>query len=157
MQQWRDHEFVVHDTLQLFDQKAAGIYLAGEIACLGNIIVDVMKRLEVVPGPGGAGVWVQTVVYAYHVNVRGAGPIFRYDNQHPDHLHEGHKDEHHKHEFDWPNPEEKDGSPIWTGASGWPYLSEVLDEARNWWCDHCSDIDPNAYVPLEQLRRGLRI
>jgi len=53
--------------------------------------------------------------------------IFRYDNAHPDYLHEGHNTPHHFHRFDPPGTEVS-GSPFEID-SNWPTLGEVIQQA----------------------------
>jgi hypothetical protein len=96
MGKFRDHNFVIADSLDFFDLKSPRFFMAGQISCLGNIVIDVAKELEWLDDPTVSNPRVQTRMYSYHVSVRNVAPIFRYDNQHADHLHPGHKDEHHK-------------------------------------------------------------
>ena len=88
MEDLRRGGFVGDDTLS-FDARAGGeLVLAGEIACLGHIVVDVFKVLEVLEG-AGADAMVQTLFYSYNVFVRGGNNIIRYDNLHPRKDHPG--------------------------------------------------------------------
>jgi hypothetical protein len=89
--------------------------------------------------------------------VRGRHPIFRYDNFHTDWLYPGHQDEHHKHLFDWKVGEQMEDSPIWIGAEKWPTLSDVINEAGDWYDAHYHELDyPNDFVPIAELRTGLQ-
>ena len=130
MEQLRRSGFVGADTLQL-NRYGSDFLLEGEIGCLGRIVVGVWKILECV-SPRGRPVEVQTLVYAYNVSVRGRNKIFRYDNQHASWLYAGHRDEHHKHVFDWQTGDESSDSPLWIGADRWPTLHEVIEEVRDW-------------------------
>jgi hypothetical protein len=115
MEKLRGSAFVAADIL-VFEEVpgATGIFLSGEVACKGCIVVSVEKFLDVLEGDGPAAL-VQTEMYTYNVFVRGGHNILRYDNQHPEHLYQGHQDPHHKHVFDWRSGDEKEGSPTWTG------------------------------------------
>jgi hypothetical protein len=158
MGQFRDASFVVADSLEFIDIKTS-IILAGEIACVGRIVIDVMKRLEYVDPPDQheSDPRVQTSWYAYNVSVRGVGTVFRYDNQHPSTPYDGHCDPHHKHVFDWPNQQQAVGSPFCTGADGWPTLGEVIEEARSWYRVNYAQLsDPHGSVAQEELRKGFR-
>ena len=56
-------------------------------------------------------------------------PIFRYDNTDAK---SGHANAHHKHRFD---PMTWQGSRLRYGSAkhGWPHLSDVVEELRDWW------------------------
>lgn len=41
-------------------------------------------------------------------------------------------DEHHRHRYD-PLTWEEIGPPEWVGRTGWPHLSQVIDEVWDWW------------------------
>jgi len=107
------------------------VLLEGEIGCRGQIVITVRKRLEILERLDGDAI-VETRSYSYNVSLRGEDNVFRYDNGHPDFLYPGHRDAHHKHVYDLQTGEEVSGSPIWVGADGWPHLSDVIDEARDW-------------------------
>lgn len=147
----RSEDFVLEDTLEVNpvpSQTEPGFLMEGEIGCLGCIVITVEKFLTVVDGPEEDPM-VQTEWYSYNVSVRGWSTVFRYDNQHPEYLHPGHKDRHHKHEYDLETGEEAAGSPIWTGADRWPHLSEVMEEAREWYWNHRDDLpDPEGKPEL---------
>ena len=74
---------------------------------------------------------MRTFKYAYHAGVEGSSnrPIFRYDNADTK---VGHGDAHHKHKFE-PTIWNQILPPLWVGEEGWPHLSEVLEELRDWW------------------------
>jgi hypothetical protein len=151
MEKLRGSEFVAADTL-FFEELpgTAGIFLSGEVACEGGIVVSVEKFLDVLEGDGPAAL-VQTEWYSYNVFVRGWHNVLRYDNQHPQHLYPGHQDPHHKHVFDWRSGEEREDSPTWIGAEEWPTLSEVIREAEGWYWGNRGDLpDPDAYPGLAQ-------
>jgi len=153
MDQLRGSGFMAADTLSFEELTgAAGIFLSGEVACRGCIVVSVEKFLDVLEGEGPAA-QVQTEWYSYNVFVRDWHNILRYDNQHPEHLYASHQDPHHKHEFDWRSGNERAGSPTWVGEEGWPTLSEVIREVEDWyWANRQNLPDPDAYPELE--RRG---
>jgi hypothetical protein len=128
----------------------------GEIACLGRTVVTVRKLLKFVTGVTGPDE-VQTEEYSYSFSVRGAHPVFRYDNDHQDWLYPGHVDAHHKHLFDWRTGDQIEGSPIWIGAERWPTLGEVIAEAREWHAQNCNDLSaPYEFVPRSQLRDAVQ-
>lgn len=151
MEKLRGSEFVAADTL-FFEELpgTAGIFLSGEVACKGGVVVSVEKFLGVLEGDGPAAL-VQTEWYSYNVFVRGWHNVLRYDNQHPQHLYPGHQDPHHKHVFDWRSGEERKDSPTWIGAEEWPTLSEVIREAEVWYWGNRGDLpNPEAYPRLAQ-------
>lgn len=120
------------------------------------MVIGVLKELEVVSDPGDPVV-VQTTKYSYTVSVRGRHPIFRYDNHHEDWLHQGHLDKHHRHVYDWKTGDRLPDSPIWVGADRWPTLSDVIDEAGQWYDEHWRELgSPNEFVPLSELRSGVQ-
>jgi Family of unknown function (DUF6516) len=153
MEQLRGSEFVAADTLSFEELPgAAGIFLDGEVACKGGIVVSVEKFLDVLEGDGPAA-QVQTEWYSYNAFVRDGHNILRYDNQHPEHLYQGHQDPHHKHTFDWRSGDEEENSPTWIGADRWPTLSEVIREVESWYWANREDLpDPDSYPELG--RRG---
>lgn len=87
------------------------IFLRGEIACRGGIVVTVGKTMTVKED------LVQTVAYAYNAHLRGHGNILRHDNAH---ARPGHPDDHHRHTLDPWAEEELPGSSEWVGEAGWP-------------------------------------
>ena len=139
VEQFRASGFVRDDTLVFVDFGSA-MELSGEIACLGQLVVRVETFLSVIDHSTCDPV-VQTEMYSYAVGVRGVGPVFRYDNQHPGFLRSGHADPHHRHSYDWPTPRESVDSPEWIGADRWPTLRDVLEEARVWHSDHYGELE----------------
>ena len=151
MEQLRSSGFVGADTLG-FRALSAGLFMAGEIACKGLIVVSVEKFLARLSGEGSASE-VQTEMYSYNAFVRGGHNILRYDNQHPELLYAGHRDEHHRHDFDWRTGDELERSPVWIGAEGWPTLREAIDTVRQWHSEHYSELhSPEDFPDLG--RRG---
>jgi len=138
------------DSRPVVSRGRAGILLRGEIGCRGRIVIGVEKFLEILERLDGDAI-VETRWYTYNVRVRGKHNIFRYDNQHPEYLHIGHHDEHHKHVFDSETGEEL--GTVWISSDGWPHLSEVIDEARDWRHHNISTLsDPNGFPEL--AKRG---
>lgn len=127
-----------------------GFLLEGSVGCLGEIIIEVAKFLEIVrEGPVPKNPYVETRWYKYHAFIRGHRTIFRYDNQDPDYLRGGHIDEHHKHVHDPKTGEQLPESPIWVGAEGWPVFHEVIEEAKRWyWKNRDLLPNPNAFPKL---------
>lgn len=139
--------FVGEDTLVLEPIGAGLLAMAGEIACLGGIVVRVEKYLEVLEGEA-ADAHVRTFEYQYNAFVRGRANILRYDNVH---AYPGHGDAHHGHVYDWETGQQVPGSPFWVGEHGWPTLGEVLEELRTWyWTNREGLPDPDGYPALEQ-------
>jgi hypothetical protein len=151
MNQYHASGFIGNNTLEFGVLKTGVIELKGEIACLGNILITVHKTLI---APGGMSRnksdYVQTKTYVYNAAVRNCGNILRYDNVH---IHSGHSDAHHKHEYDWRRDlERKPYSPICVGIDGWPNLGEVIHEIREWYSDHAEDLPKRDSFPLLGLR-----
>lgn len=144
MDQFRRDGFVVSDALVLTPEGRGHLRLAGTIACLGGIEIDVEKTLQLVRPDAtpllaselhGGEDHVRTVRYRYNVRIRGRFNVFRYDNAH---RHEGHADEHHKDLYDW-----KTGKRLrseWIGPE-WPTLGEVIDEAKSFYWDNYEAIE----------------
>lgn len=125
------------------------VTMEGRIACLGGIVVNVLKTLEVLGGEGQDAM-VQTVAYAYNISIRGQSNIFRYDNLH---RRKGHPDPHHKDLYDWRTNEHLPESPKWMGAERWPTLNDVILEAQQWYYDHRHELEaPNDFAELEPPR-----
>jgi hypothetical protein len=105
------------------------VVIRGRLRCQHSLFIDVLKYLEV--RETRTRTMVRTLRYRYHAGVEGTAdrPIFRYDNAD---IKTGHDDAHHKHNFDYTSWREID-PPQWVGAEGWPHLSEVVEELRDWW------------------------
>lgn len=148
MEQLRSSGFVGADTLGFDWISSAGLFIQGEIACKGRVVVSVEKFLVKVSGDGSASM-VQTEMYSYNAFGRGGHNILRYDNQHPELLYSGHPDEHHRHDFDWRTGNELEGSPVWIGAGGWPTLRDAIATVRDWHGRNYSDLhDPESFPDL---------
>jgi hypothetical protein len=125
MQQFRDSGFVTDDSLRLNAIGSGFLMMEGEIACLGPILVNVEKRLQIVDGSEDEA-RVQTLYYAYNASVQGHGNFLRHDNAH--FAARSHADEHHAHYFDWRTGEER--RVAWIGAAGWPTSPEIVRVPR---------------------------
>jgi len=126
--------------------------LAGFICCRGRLLVTYEKLMYVMGQVEGEDAW-QTEMYSYNVSLQGSWNLFRYDNQHPDSLHHGHKDAHHKHEYDPHTGKELPHSPVWIGEESWPTLREVIEEARNWHAMHYHDLPhPEEFAALPEWK-----
>lgn len=134
MGQFRSRDEIGQDTLELLRMGGQSI-LVGEIACIGNIVIQVFKILQYDAAQG----MVHTVRYAYNVSYYNHGNLFRYDNQHPEFRYDGHADEHHKHVFPWPITTGAEGDVEWIGEEKWPTLGEVIQEAINWRASNLPD------------------
>jgi hypothetical protein len=136
--------FIGEHTLWFESSKSGLIYLKGEIACPGQILIATEKTLKPIQGSGESRL-VQTVRYQYNVSVRGEGNVFRYDNLHS---RPGHPDDHHRHDFDWKRPSEKgEGKVTWVGECGWPTMDEVIEEAKVWYLKNKTEL-PEGYPRL---------
>src|SRR5262245_23414139 len=124
MSRFAGQGFVCADSLS-FSPYGQDLLLQGQIACAGNIVIDVLKILEYI-NDDPTDPDVQSTMYSYNVKVQGVAMIFRYDNMHPEVRHPGHPDEHHKHLFRPWSSEELADSPIWIGEDKWPTLAEVI-------------------------------
>ena len=143
-----DRGFVSDSTLEFCPYPNA-FRLAGEIACLGEILIQVDKFLDILEGCNDDAI-VCTRWYAYNVSIKNYGNVFRYDNQDPDYLRDGHLDEHHKHLFDWRLNVECLDSPKWIGESGWLTLGQVIEEAHDWyWQNQHLLPKPDSYCKLK--------
>ena len=137
--------FVCKDSLSISPYLDA-LLMQGQVACLGNIVIDVAKLLRYVTDDP-VDPEVQTEMYSYNVKVHNVAMLFRYDNQHREYVRPGHSDEHHKHLFaPWSSNELPD-SPLWIGADNWPTLSEVIREAQEWHGENAYLLDdPHAHI-----------
>jgi len=143
--------FVQRDTLS-FTPVSGGFILEGEIACLGEIVITVLKFIDVVEDGERddlADALVQTREYNYNASVRGHGNILRHDNAHP---HPKHADDHHVHEYDWKTNKQLPGSPKWVGAQGWPSLAQFIRTVHDWYCAHRDELPNPEGVPELGLR-----
>jgi len=137
----------VKDTLTLEPIGAGLLAMAGEIACLGGIMVRVEKYLEVLEGDA-LDVYVRTFEYQYNAFVRGRNNVLRYDNCH---AHPGHRDPHHKHMYDWKTGHQLPDYPAWVAEHGWPTLGEVIEELKVWYWGNREDLpESDGYPELEQ-------
>lgn len=84
--------------------------ITGSLHCLGGIIIDVAKILQIVDEQGGEA-RVKTVWYRYHAKIQGVGNVLRYDSPH------AHRNFDHVHRFDVFG----DGSET-VEESNWPHL-----------------------------------
>lgn len=135
-------DFVARHNLSFEFEGSEILSIEGEISCLGDMVIRVEKYLRVLeedsPDP-----LVQTYSYSYNASLRTFGNVMRYDNLHP---HEGHRDSHHKHDFDWRTGEEFPYSPRWVGTTGWPTLSEFIEEIVGWYYRHQNELpNPDSY------------
>ncbi|ACB53126.1 unknown [Crocosphaera subtropica ATCC 51142] len=148
--QFKVKDFIGDETLE-FITMGFSYNLIGEIACRGNIVINVDKLIDVISG-SGVNALLQTRWYAYNVFVRNRFNLFRYDNQDDYFLSLGqeHKDEHHKHLFDWETGEELPDSPIWVGEDSWPTLGEVIKETEQWYWSNRDQLEyPDSYPNLD--------
>ena len=139
--------FVAFDETKFTFLTREMVLLFGHLGCSGGIVVGVEKYLQVSGELDGSPL-VQTSQYSYNVWLQGGYNLLRYDNSH---VHPGHPDKHHKHEFDWRTGAELSHSPICIGAAAWPTLGEVLHETRDWYYANAMLLPPDA-PSLSNLR-----
>jgi hypothetical protein len=118
MDQFRAGGFVGEDTVEFLREVEGNLTISGEISCLGDIVIRVEKNLIVIDD-GTLDPLVQTVDYAYNASVRGVKSFLRNDNLHS---FPGHRDAHHRHDFDWKTEKDLSNSPSWVGEESWPTL-----------------------------------
>jgi len=145
MAQLRSGGIVLRDTLEWEAAPGGVLWLRGEIACRGGIVVAVEKKLEL--RSDEADPLVQTAMYAYNASVRGHDTFLRYDNTHP---YPGHADSHHRHDVDWRTGEE---AVSWIGERGWPTLGTFLEYVERWYWDNRDDLPETAGEPEIGLRQ----
>ncbi len=126
--------FVQQSSLEAAPFAGCQIRISGHIACLGRIVIMVIKNLDIMTTD--ADPLVVTRKYSYNAFVAGYGAFLRNDN---DHAHEGHDDEHHCHVMNW-----RDGSdlikPRWCGRAGWPHLSDFVGSVSDWYDEHRDEL-----------------
>lgn len=124
--------FIVSD--ELVPQLVPGAVIwRGVLYCVGAVEIHVFKVQNMFTRADGRPA-VQTEIYEYHVLQRlqqGERNIVRYDNAH---LHEGHPDAHHRHEYDANGGARVDhlAARGWP-AGDWPTLGDLIDEVYEWW------------------------
>lgn len=143
--------FVQDDTLQ-WGAAEGELHLAGEIACLGDIKIQVAKCLGRVPESADDA--VQTVDYRYTAVVSGYGRIMQIDANHP---REGHEDKHHRHEFDWKTDNEVSGSPFWVGRLKWQTLAEFIRDVAEWYWQNREQLPHPDKVPVPEPPVDVRV
>lgn len=136
MREALDSGFALSDGIIITPESGA-IRLTGTIECIGGIYVDVNKTLRVVSSEGPLTL-VQTAIYSYNVVLHNVGNIFRYDSPHETghpqpfahHLH------HHVHRYDLESERHDCTIEIIADVNNVPHLSDVMDEAREWYYKH---------------------
>jgi hypothetical protein len=124
-----------HFILQDFTEWRFGstrVSLLGELVCQGGLELSITKYLEADFRNGRRK--VRTYRYKYHLLRRDEAEtqnILRYDNIH---LHKGHPDRHHRHDYSDGDPTDA-GVVRHVGAVAWPTLSQVIEEAEQIWLD----------------------
>lgn len=108
-------------------------WIRGVVRCRDGIWVKANKELVTVQSSKGRKK-VQTRTYSYHAHHNLLGPLFRYDSGHGDH-----NDYHHKHIYDPLTDGPKDLVKLdWETV---PHLSEVIDEAVEWYDENRAAIE----------------
>jgi hypothetical protein len=136
--------FIGRDTLAFVPGQVEGtIWLRGQIACLGDIVITVAKMLRIVDAKKNR---VLAERYNYNVHLSDGALILRYDNAHS---HPGHRDAYHKHVYD-PFVGDVTGRVEWIGHDYWPTLADVIKEVYRWYGVNASQLEsPRTYPPLE--------
>lgn len=129
MQKFLRAGFVRSENLSFNDLGDGFIELEGIIECVGNVNIDVYKRIQILKGDGPNAL-VQTVDYSYNAYVDGIGNILRYDSPHPDHYRE-----HHVHRFDTASKHEITVDFILKEEDR-PTLGEIISEVEHWYYDN---------------------
>ncbi len=142
---FRQKGLVESDSLVLEAFDNGYLRMSGEILCVGEVHIDVVKTLEILDGRTPAKLLaghanesiVQNIRYSYNARLVRPGrtiSIFRYDNVHE-------RYGHHRHGFRWPSGR-KDGRPIALTEESYPTLAEVIQEAAEWYWAHASELAP---------------
>ncbi len=95
----------------------------GRIDCRDGLFIEVEKFLDI----RDDGLVCPTY-YKYQACLTSGSdvrPLFRYDTDHAERPHPGHKDAFHCHHVD--------GSVRWVGIENWPTLGDVVVELHQWW------------------------
>ena len=138
----------IHDTVMMHLHRAGfvlsndlvftplhnSILLEGKVECLGGLVVDVRKILNILGGEGAEAL-VQTAHYSYNVSLRGVGNVFRYDGPHVTH-----NRQHHVHRYDVLSGDHDGVVHFFESHEDVPTLGEVIDEAVNWYFQHFEEL-----------------
>lgn len=140
MAQFEASGFVGDDTVDAVPQPGGFIRIAGEIGCLGQIVIAVEKRLTVVDYAGDDPI-VQTLRYGYNASVRGHNTFFRHDSED----HHGFADGHHRHICDWRTGQ---GRVEWVSDVKWPTLGQFIETVEEWYWQRRDELPvPDEYPP----------
>jgi len=121
--------FVVENGITVDALGSGFMVMQGEIRCVGQLYIDVDKRLWLVRDSAGVA-WVETVSYSYNCAVRQRGNVYRYDSPHISHC-----PIHHVHEYHFFDGD-SEGELVAVDASDWATLSEVIDRFKTWYYDN---------------------
>lgn len=133
LEQFLRDGFVVSEDLS-FERINGFILLEGRVHCLGGIYIAVAERLVIVQGEGTEAM-VERAGYSYNVVLEGVGNIFRYDSPHTDH-----NREHHVHRYDVLEGDSQGAIDFIYDEEKRPTLSEVTEEARQWYYEHYDEL-----------------
>ena len=133
MQQFLRSGFVISEDLS-FEPINGVIWLEGTIVCLGNIYIDVSKKIRILSGEG-ADTIVQTETYSYNAVLANVGNILRYDSPHHDH-----NQEHHVHRYDVLNDDKEGRLEFIYDEEQRPTLGEVIREVQEWFYEHYDEL-----------------
>ena len=121
------------------DHAARGYLMRGRIRCIGGILIDVTKLLEIQSG-GGPTAMVCTSAYTYHVLLEGVGNVLRYCGPHDTPEHPDHNPFHHKHTYDVLRGDVS-GTVSEIDPDDRPTLAEVIGEACHWYFENAEAIE----------------
>jgi hypothetical protein len=125
IRQFISEGFVLSEGLSLYPVGQGLLVISGEVRCLGGIVLNVAKVLEIVRNDPTNPV-VQTAAYSYNAKLEGLGNIVRYDSPHD------HHPRHHVHRFDVLNGD-SDGALDDVKDDDWPTIGDLLGELRDFY------------------------
>lgn len=134
MERHRRGDFVRGDDLT-FERVPGALLLLGTIQCRGGIYIRVEKVIKLLDESEDPRAVRSS--YTYNVALEGQGNIFRYDSPHPD----GHRSVHHVHRGKPLDPDQEEVVEPILDEDDTPHLSEVIDEAEEWYYDHLSELE----------------
>ncbi len=136
LNKFESENWIASHTINLVKAGDSVLYIAGQIALQGPLVLSVRKLLSYTPPDQAGRRCCETLSYSYNAFIPGHHTLLRYDTYHPDSLHPGHLDKFHVHRFDWVTGDELPDSPEWLGWQKWPRLGDVLQELREWHSDN---------------------
>lgn len=127
---------VVEDGLELPNGADGELVIVGDLLLRDRVLkVTVVKSLQVLEETDPSNPDVQTSSYSYNVSLVGHGNVFRYCSPHSDH-----NEYHHRHQYD-PFGSHPEANTVTDCGDDWPTLSEVIEEAEEWYWANKGDIE----------------